>query len=131
FSVGSRFGHIAELPKKGMGIDVENSFQPTYEVCGDRKDVVKKLKKLADKAETIWLASDEDREGEAISWHLQNVLELDKKETHRIVFNEITKKAIQNAIENPRKIDINLVEAQQARRILDRLVGFEVSPILW
>src|SRR5690625_7755399 len=103
-----------------MGIDLENNFQPTYEVSDDKKDVVKKLKKLADKAETIWLASDEDREGEAISWHLQNVLELDKKETHRIVFNEITKKAIQNAIENPRKIDINLVEAQQARKILDR-----------
>ena len=131
FMVESSFGHIADLPKKGMGIDLENNFQPTYEVSDDKKDVVKKLKKLADKAETIWLASDEDREGEAISWHLQNVLELDKKETHRIVFNEITKKAIQNAIENPRKIDINLVEAQQARRILDRLVGFEVSPILW
>lgn len=131
FDVESSFGHIADLPKKGMGIDLENNFQPTYEVSDDKKEVVEKLKKLADKAETIWLASDEDREGEAISWHLHNVLELDKKETHRIVFNEITKKAIQNAIENPRKIDINLVEAQQARRILDRLVGFEVSPILW
>src|SRR5690625_2431341 len=120
FMVESSFGHIADLPKKGMGIDLENNFQPTYEVSDDKKDVVKKLEKLADKAETIWLASDEDREGEAISWHLQNVLELDKKETHRIVFNEITKKAIQNAIENPRKIDINLVEAQQARRKIGR-----------
>lgn len=131
FAVESSFGHIADLPKKGMGIDLENNFKPTYEVSNDKKDVVKKLKELAKKADTIWLASDEDREGEAISWHLYNVLDLEKKETHRIVFNEITKRAIQNAIENPRKIDNNLVDAQQARRILDRLVGFEVSPILW
>lgn len=131
FTVESSFGHIVDLPKKGMGIDIENNFQPIYEVSPDKKEVVKKLKDLSKKAEVVWLASDEDREGEAISWHLYNVLELKKKETHRIVFNEITKKAIQNAVDNPRKIDVNLVDAQQARRVLDRLVGFEVSPILW
>lgn len=131
FKVESSFGHISDLPKKGMGIDIENNFKPVYEVSTDKKEVVKKLKDLTKKAETVWLASDEDREGEAIAWHLYNVLGLEKKETHRIVFNEITKKAIQKAIENPRKIDKNLVDAQQARRVLDRLVGFEVSPILW
>lgn len=131
FAVESSFGHIADLPKKGMGIEIENNFKPVYEVSADKKEVVKKLKSLAKKASTIWLASDEDREGEAIAWHLYNVLDLEKKDTHRIVFNEITKKAIQKAIENPRQIDNDLVDAQQARRILDRLVGFEVSPILW
>lgn len=131
FVVESSFGHIVDLPKKGMGIEIDNNFKPIYEVSDDKKEVVKKLKEKTKKAETIWLASDEDREGEAIAWHLYNVLELDKKETHRIVFNEITKKAIQNAVQNPRKIDVNLVDAQQARRVLDRLVGFEVSPILW
>lgn len=131
FEVESSFGHIVDLPKKGMGIEIDNNFKPIYEVSDDKKEVVKKLKEKTKKAETIWLASDEDREGEAIAWHLYNVLELDKKETHRIVFNEITKKAIQNAVQNPRKIDVNLVDAQQARRVLDRLVGFEVSPILW
>ena len=131
FMVESSFGHIVDLPKKGMGIEIDNHFKPVYEVSADKKEVVKKLKDLSKKAETVWLASDEDREGEAISWHLYNVLELQKKNTHRIVFNEITKKAIQNAVENPRKIDVNLVDAQQARRVLDRLVGFEVSPILW
>src|SRR5690606_20715391 len=125
FAVESSFGHISDLPKKGMGIEIENNFKPVYEVSADKKDVVKKLKDLAKKADTIWLASDEDREGEAIAWHLYNVLGLEKKETHRIVFNEITKKAIQKAIENPRQIDNDLVDAQQARRILDRLVGFE------
>jgi len=131
FEVESSFGHIVDLPKKGMGIEIDNNFKPIYEVSDDKKEVVKKLKEKTKKAEIIWLASDEDREGEAIAWHLYNVLELDKKETHRIVFNEITKKAIQNAVQNPRKIDVNLVDAQQARRVLDRLVGFEVSPILW
>lgn len=131
FTVESSFGHIVDLPKKGMGIEIENQFKPIYEVSADKKEVVKKLKELTKKAETVWLASDEDREGEAISWHLYNVLELKKKQTHRIVFNEITKKAILKAIENPRNIDENLVDAQQARRVLDRLVGFEVSPILW
>lgn len=131
FMVESSFGHIVDLPKKGMGIEIENNFKPVYEVSADKKEVVKKLKELSKKAETIWLASDEDREGEAISWHLYNVLDLKKKDTRRIVFNEITKKAIQKAVENPRNIDENLVDAQQARRVLDRLVGFEVSPILW
>lgn len=131
FTVESSYGHIVDLPKKGMGIEIENGFKPLYEVSADKKEVVKKLKALTQKAETVWLASDEDREGEAIAWHLYNVLDLKKKDTHRIVFNEITKKAIQNAVDNPRKIDENLVDAQQARRVLDRLVGFEVSPILW
>ena len=131
FIVESSFGHVVDLPKKGMGIEIENDYKPVYEVTPDKQDVVQKLKKLSSKADTIWLASDEDREGEAISWHLFNVLDLEKKDTKRIVFNEITKKAIQRAVDNPRQIDINLVDAQQARRILDRLVGFEMSPILW
>lgn len=131
FTVESSYGHIVDLPKKGMGIEIENNFKPIYEVSAEKKEVVKKLKDLTKKAEIIWLASDEDREGEAIAWHLYNVLGLEKKDTHRIVFNEITKKAIQKAVDNPRKIDENLVDAQQARRVLDRLVGFEVSPILW
>lgn len=131
FTVESSYGHIVDLPKKGMGIEIENNFKPVYEVSDDKKEVVKKLKGLTQKAQTVWLASDEDREGEAIAWHLYNVLDLKKKDTHRIVFNEITKRAIQKAVENPREIDENLVDAQQARRVLDRLVGFEVSPILW
>src|SRR5690606_15942305 len=131
FTVESSYGRIVDLPKKGMGIEIDNNFKPVYEVSSDKEEVVKKLKDLTKKAETVWLASDEDREGEAIAWHLYNVLNLEKKNTHRIVFNEITKKAIQKAVENPRKIDENLVDAQQARRVLDRLVGFEVSPILW
>ncbi|MBS7332461.1 MAG: type I DNA topoisomerase [Weeksellaceae bacterium] len=131
FIVESSFGHVVDLPKKGMGIEIENDYKPVYEVTPDKQDVVNKLKKLSSKADTVWLASDEDREGEAISWHLYNVLNLEKKDTKRIVFNEITKKAIQRAVENPRQIDVNLVDAQQARRVLDRLVGFEMSPILW
>ncbi|MFA7687748.1 MAG: type I DNA topoisomerase [Moheibacter sp.] len=131
FRVESSYGHIVDLPKKGMGIEIDNNFKPIYEISADKKEVVKKLKELSKNAETVWLASDEDREGEAISWHLFNVLDLKKKDTRRIVFNEITKRAIQNAVENPRTIDENLVDAQQARRVLDRLVGFEVSPILW
>ncbi|WP_419212673.1 type I DNA topoisomerase [Maribacter sp. X9] len=131
FKVESSFGHIADLPSKELGVDVENDFTPKYIVDKDKKALVKKLKDLADKAETIWLASDEDREGEAISWHLAEELGLDKKKTKRIVFNSVTKAAIQKAIENPREINFNLVNAQQARRVLDRLVGYELSPVLW
>lgn len=131
FKVESSFGHIADLPTKELGVDVENNFQPKYIVDKEKKVLVKKLKELAKKAETIWLASDEDREGEAISWHLVETLKLDKSKTRRIVFNSITKNAIQKAIENPREINYNLVNAQQARRVLDRLVGYELSPVLW
>lgn len=131
FQVESSFGHIADLPSKEIGVDVHNGFKPTYEVSADKKALVKKLKDLAKKADTVWLASDEDREGEAISWHLSEELNLDTKKTKRIVFHEITKSAIQKAIENPRGIDYNLVNAQQARRVLDRLVGYELSPVLW
>lgn len=131
YKVESSFGHIADLPSKELGVDVDNDFQPKYIVDSDKKALVKKLRDLAKKAETIWLASDEDREGEAISWHLAETLNLDKGKTKRIVFNSITKSAIQKAIENPREIDYNLVNAQQARRVLDRLVGYELSPVLW
>lgn len=131
FTVKSSFGHVRDLVKKGYGIDIENNFTPTYEVQPDKERVIAELKRLSKSAETVWLASDEDREGEAISWHLFETLQLDKKKTKRIVFHEITKPAIQKAIANPRDIDINLVNAQQARRVLDRLVGFELSPILW
>ncbi|MFI3267982.1 MAG: type I DNA topoisomerase [Rikenellaceae bacterium] len=131
FVVKSSFGHVRDLPKKDIGVDVNNSFTPNYEVSADKQKVVSELKSLAKKSKCVWLASDEDREGEAIAWHLSEVLSLDKDSTKRIVFHEITKNAILNAIENPRTIDTNLVDAQQARRILDRLVGFELSPILW
>ncbi len=131
YKVLSSYGHIRDLKKKDLGIDIENHFEPQYEIPADKKKVVSELKAEAKKAETVWLASDEDREGEAISWHLYDVLKLKPKNTKRIVFHEITKNAIQNAIENPRDIDINLVNAQQARRILDRIVGFELSPVLW
>lgn len=131
FKVESSFGHISDLPSKELGVNVEGDFQPKYEVSSDKKAVVKKLKELAKKAETIWLASDEDREGEAIAWHLAETLKLDKNKTKRIVFHEITKTAIQKAIENPRGIDYDLVDAQQARRVLDRIVGYELSPVLW
>ncbi|MFK5973136.1 MAG: type I DNA topoisomerase [Flavobacteriaceae bacterium] len=131
FKVESSFGHVADLPSKELGVDVDNNFAPKYIVDQDKKALVKKLKDLAKKADTIWLASDEDREGEAISWHLVETLGLDKSKTKRIVFNSITKAAIQKAIENPREIDYNLVNAQQARRVLDRLVGYQLSPILW
>ncbi len=130
FEVKSSFGHIRDLPKKGMGIDLQ-TFTPDYEVSSDKKKIVSELKEAAKKAETIWLASDEDREGEAIAWHLAQELELNDKNTKRIVFHEITKNAILKAVENPRKIDENLVNAQQARRVLDRIVGFEMSPVLW
>jgi len=131
FVVKSSFGHIRDLEKKNLGINIDNGFEPVYEVSDDKKKVVSELKSLAKKAETVWLASDEDREGEAIAWHLFHTLNLKEENTKRIVFHEITKNAILNAIENPRSIDNNLVMAQQARRVLDRLVGFELSPILW
>ncbi|HBI59526.1 MAG: type I DNA topoisomerase [Duncaniella sp.] len=131
FKVMSSYGHIRDLRKKDISIDLDNDFTPVYEIPSDKKDLVKELKKAASQAETVWLASDEDREGEAISWHLFEVLGLKKENTKRIVFHEITKDAILHAIENPRDIDINLVDAQQARRVLDRLVGFELSPVLW
>jgi DNA topoisomerase-1 len=131
FKVLSSMGHIRDLPKGGDAIDVENGYEPTYEVSPDKKDIIKKLKEIAEDAEMVYLASDEDREGEAISWHLKEVLDLNDKKTRRIVFTEITKKAILNALEHPRGIDIDLVNAQQARRVLDRLVGYELSPILW
>ncbi|MEJ6777355.1 MAG: type I DNA topoisomerase [Crocinitomicaceae bacterium] len=130
FVVKSSFGHVRDLAKKDA-IDVENNFAPKYEVSSDKKQIVAELKKLAKEAEVVWLATDEDREGEAISWHLYETLNLEKKETKRITFNEITKTAILKAIESPREINKELVDAQQARRILDRLVGFELSPILW
>jgi DNA topoisomerase-1 len=130
FVVKSSFGHVRDLAKKDA-IDVENNFVPKYEVSSDKKQIVAELKKLANEAEVVWLATDEDREGEAISWHLYETLNLEKKETKRITFNEITKTAILKAIESPRKINKELVDAQQARRILDRLVGFELSPVLW
>lgn len=131
YTVKSSFGHIRDLAKKNLGIDIENGFKPKYIISDDKKKVVSSLKEEAAKASTVWLASDEDREGEAIAWHLQETLKLDPAKTKRIVFHEITKDAILNAIENPRTIDLNMVNSQQARRVLDRLVGFELSPILW
>ncbi|MFV0390414.1 MAG: type I DNA topoisomerase [Paludibacteraceae bacterium] len=131
YEVLSSMGHIRDLVEKGLGIDFENNYEPIYEVSPDKKKVVSELKKATKTADTVWLASDEDREGEAIAWHLAQELKLKKENTKRIVFHEITKDAILNAIENPREIDINLVDAQQARRVLDRIVGFELSPVLW
>ncbi len=131
FEVKSCYGHIRDLEKDDMGIDIKNNFAPRYKVPDEKAKVVKDLKQLAKKADTVWLASDEDREGESISWHLAEVLGLDVKTTKRIVFHEITKPAITAAVENPRLIDMNLVNSQQARRVLDRLVGFELSPVLW
>jgi len=131
FTVRSSYGHIRDIQKKGMGIDIENGFMPNYEISPDKKKTVTELRKLTKEAETVWLATDEDREGEAIAWHLAEALKLDVNDTKRIVFHEITKTAIQKAIAEPRKVDMDLVEAQQARRILDRIVGFELSPILW
>ena len=131
FQVESSYGHIADLPSKELGIDVDGDFSPKYIVSDDKKTIVKKLRTLAKKAETVWLASDEDREGEAIAWHLKEQLGLKDEKTKRIVFHEITKNAILKAVENPRDIDYNMVNAQQARRVLDRLVGYELSPVLW
>lgn len=131
YKVASSYGHVRDLPKGDHAIDIQNKFKPTYEISPDKKEVIKQLKSLVKDSEMIFLASDDDREGEAISWHLKEVLNLKDENTKRIVFREITKNAIQKAIDNPRQIDIDLVNAQQARRILDRLVGFELSPILW
>lgn len=131
FIVKSSMGHVRDLPKKDQAIDMTKDFEPVYEVTEDKRDMVRELKKLAQKAEVVWLATDEDREGEAISWHLMEALEIPEQKTKRIVFHEITKKAILNAIDHPRRVDIDLVNAQQARRLLDRLVGFELSPVLW
>jgi DNA topoisomerase I len=131
FIVKSSYGHVRDLPDKGLGIDVKNKFKPTYEVSSDKVQTINELKKLSKEADVVWLASDDDREGEAISWHLKEALDLNDATTRRIVFREITKKAILNAIESPRTIDIDLVNAQQARRVLDRLVGYELSPVLW
>src|SRR5438093_1629996 len=131
FEVKSCYGHIRDLEKAGMGIDMEKNYKPRYIVPEEKQKVVKDLKAWAKKADEVWLATDEDREGEAISWHLCEVLGLNPKATKRIVFHEITKPAIQDAIQNPRTVDMNLVNAQQARRVLDRIVGFELSPVLW
>src|SRR6478752_2048995 len=131
FEVKSCYGHIRDLEKAGMGIDIEKNYKPTYKVPEEKEKVVRELKSLAKKAGEVWLATDEDREGEAISWHLCEVLGLDPKTTKRIVFHEITKSAIKSAVDNPRTLDMNMVNAQQARRILDRIVGFELSPVLW
>ncbi len=131
YTVKSSYGHIRDLAKKELGIDVESGYEPQYQISDDKRTLVTELKKAVKEADQVWLASDEDREGEAIAWHLQETLKLDPKTTQRIVFNEITKTAILHAIENPRQVDMNLVDAQQARRVLDRLVGYEISPILW
>ena len=131
YRVMSSYGHIRDLKKKNFSIDIEGGFEPIYEIPEDKQALVDELKKAAAEAETIWLASDEDREGEAIAWHLSEVLGLDPKTVKRIVFHEITKNAILHAIANPRSIDLNRVDAQQARRVLDRIVGFELSPVLW
>ena len=130
FVVKSSFGHIRDLSKKALGVDLADGYKPVYEIPSDKKKVVGELQKLA-KEKTVWLASDEDREGEAIAWHLTEVLGLPVETTKRIVFHEITKRAILEAIEKPRTVNMDLVNAQQARRILDRLVGFELSPVLW
>src|ERR1700712_2977371 len=131
FEVKSCYGHIRDLERADMGIDLNNKYKPRYIVPEDKEKVVKELKSIAKKSGEVWLATDEDREGEAISWHLCEVLGLDPVKTKRIVFHEITKPAIQNAVLHPRTVDMNLVNAQQARRILDRIVGFEISPVLW
>ena len=131
YIVKSSFGHIRDLQDNELSIDINNDFRPEYVIPADKKKVVAELKKLAKEAETVWLASDEDREGEAISWHLAEVLNIKPEQAKRIVFHEITKPAILEAIKHPRSIDLNLVDAQQARRVLDRLVGFKLSPVLW
>lgn len=131
FTVKSSIGHIRDLVEKGLGVNIENNFEPVYEIPAEKKKVVAELKKLSKSADTVWLATDEDREGEAIAWHLSEALDLNPEKTKRITYSEITKEAIQNAVERPRDIDKNLVDAQQARRVLDRLVGYEISPILW
>ena len=129
FEVLSSYGHIRDLKKKDFSVDIEHNYKPINEIPADKKKLVETLKQEADKADMVWLASDEDREGEAIAWHLFEVLKLKPEKTKRIVFHEITKDAILHAIENPRDIDLNRVDAQQARRVLDRIVGFELSPV--
>ena len=131
YTVKASQGHVRDLNKNTLSVDIDNNFEPEYEIPDDKKALVAELRKLSKAADTVWLASDEDREGESISWHLYEVLDLKKKDTKRIVFHEITKSAITNAIENPRDINMGLVNAQQARRVLDRLVGYELSPLLW
>ena len=131
YVVKSSFGHIRDLSKKNLGVDITKNYTPEYIVSDDKKKVVDELKKATSEAQMVWLASDEDREGEAIAWHLAEVLNLNPNKTKRIVFHEITRNAILNAIQTPRGIDLDLVNSQQARRVLDRLVGFELSPILW
>ena len=131
YTVKSSYGHVRDLNKNTLSVNIEKDFEPEYEISDDKKALVAELKKLSKASDTVWLASDEDREGESISWHLYEVLDLKKKDTKRIVFHEITKSAILNAIENPRSINMGLVNAQQARRVLDRLVGYELSPLLW
>ena len=131
FTVKSSFGHIRDLSKKKLGIDIDKNFAPEYVISSDKNKIVDELKKSAKEAKVVWLASDEDREGEAIAWHLKEVLKLKPEKTRRIAFHEITKEAIQRSIKNPRSIDDNLVNAQQARRVLDRIVGFMISPVLW
>ena len=128
YTVMATQGHVRDLNKNTLSIDIDKNFEPEYEIPDNRKAIVAELRKLTKSADTVWLASDEDREGESISWHLYEVLDLKKKDTRRIVFHEITKTAIQNAIEHPRDINMGLVNAQQARRVLDRLVGYELSP---
>ncbi|MDE6042602.1 MAG: DNA topoisomerase I, partial [Muribaculaceae bacterium] len=131
YKVMSSYGHVRDLRRKNFSIDVDHGFAPVYEIPEEKEPLVAELRKAAAEAETVWLASDEDREGEAIAWHLYEVLGLKPENTRRIVFHEITKKAILNAIAHPRGIDLNRVDAQQARRVLDRIVGFELSPVLW
>ena len=133
FIVKASMGHVRDLPKKDIGVDLENNFTPHYEIDTNKKSLVTELKRFAKESDSIYMASDHDREGEAIAWHLVSILEkeLKGKPVHRIVFNEITKKSIKDAIENPSEIDINKVDAQQARRILDRIVGYKISPLLW
>ncbi|HXB12608.1 MAG TPA: DNA topoisomerase, partial [Bacteroidia bacterium] len=131
FTVKSSVGHIRDLPEKGIGIDIKHNFKPDYVVSADKKKIVAELKKLAKAADTVWLATDEDREGEAIAWHLFEELDISEKKAKRVVYHEITKSAILEAIKHPREINKDLVDAQQARRVLDRLVGYELSPILW
>ncbi len=130
FEVKASYGHVVDLPSKGMGVDIEHGFIPQYEVSPDKKKVIAELKKFASTVDQVWIATDEDREGEAIGWHVATQLGLDIKTAPRIVFHEITKTAIDHAIKNPRTLDMHLVDAQQARRVLDRLVGFELSPVL-
>ena len=131
YTVLSSKGHVRDLPAKGMGIDIAHDFEPQYEVLDDKKALINDIKKKAAEADTIWLATDDDREGEAISWHLMEVTKMDPAKVKRIVFHEITPSALDEALANPRSLNVDLVNAQQARRVLDRLVGFELSPVLW